>query len=251
MTGTYYKEWSFHLNREMEFKVFGTGGRPFVVFPCQSGRFFDWENFGMVDTAAPWLENGRMQLFCVDSIDPESWDCPGGDPRRRVEMQERWYRYLTEEFYGRIRQLNGGQNDGRVVTTGASMGGGHAMNLYLRRPDLFNGVIALSGLYSSRMFFGDYMDDLVYLNSPIDYMRNIAPEHPYLAMFRRANPLILCCGQGAWEGDLLASTRELAAVLAEKGVPADVEIWGPDVSHDWFWWKKQWPLFLARVLGAP
>ncbi len=249
MNVNYYKEWSNYLGRDMEFKVYGTKGRPVLVFPCQSGRFFDWENFGMVELASWWINRGEMQLFCADSIDRESWDCPNGDPRRRIEMQESWYNYVSEELYARMMELNGGENRGRVITAGASMGGGHAMNFFLRRPDKFNGVIALSGLYSSRMFFGDYMDDLVYRNSPIDYMRNIAPDHPYIAMFNRADPLILCCGQGAWEGDLLASTRELGDILAEKGVRATVDIWGTDVSHDWYWWQKQWPMFLGRVLG--
>lgn len=245
----YYKEWSSYLDRDMEFKVYGTRGRPVVVFPCQSGRFYDWENFGMADLAAWWIDRGEMQLFCADSIDRESWDQPGGDPRRRIEMQEKWYNYVTEELYARIQQLNGSEHPGQVITAGASMGGGHAMNFFLRRPDKFNGVIALSGLYSSRMFFGDYMDDLVYRNSPIDYMRNISPDHPYIEMFNRADKLILCCGQGAWEGDLLASTRELADIFARKGIRADVEIWGTDVSHDWVWWQKQWPMFLGRILG--
>ena len=37
----YYKEYSRFLNRFMEFKVYGHAGRPIVIFPCQSGRFFD------------------------------------------------------------------------------------------------------------------------------------------------------------------------------------------------------------------
>ena len=39
----YYKEYSRYLNRDMEFKVYGHAGRPILIFPCQSGRFFDWE----------------------------------------------------------------------------------------------------------------------------------------------------------------------------------------------------------------
>ncbi len=57
----YYKEWSNYLGREMEFKVFGHGGRPVVVFPCLSGRFYDWENFGMVEKAAWWIDRGEIQ----------------------------------------------------------------------------------------------------------------------------------------------------------------------------------------------
>ena len=30
----YHKEYSTHLEREMEFKVYGRGGKPVLVFPC-------------------------------------------------------------------------------------------------------------------------------------------------------------------------------------------------------------------------
>ena len=44
----YYKEYSHHLNRDMEFKVYGHSGQPILIFPCQDGRFYDFENFNMV-----------------------------------------------------------------------------------------------------------------------------------------------------------------------------------------------------------
>ena len=51
----YYKEYSFSLARDMEFKVFGRGGKPVLAVPCQAGRFYDWENFGMVETLLDFL----------------------------------------------------------------------------------------------------------------------------------------------------------------------------------------------------
>ena len=98
------------------------------------------------------------------------------------------------------------------------------------------------------MFFGGYMDDLVYRNSPCDYMRNFPTTHPYMKLFEKADKFIMCCGQGAWEGDLLASTRELQAILESKGIHPIVDIWGADVSHDWYWWEKQWVYFLQMTL---
>ena len=43
-----YKEYSNCLGRDMEFKVYGHGGKPVLVVPSQNGRYFDFENFGMV-----------------------------------------------------------------------------------------------------------------------------------------------------------------------------------------------------------
>lgn len=244
-----YKEWSGCLDRPMEFKVYGHAGRPMMIFPCQSGRYFDWEDQGMVKLAEHWIESGKLQLFCVDSLDRESWDCPGGDLRHRMEMHEKWYDYLTTEFYPRMMELGGGGNWGKVITGGASMGGYHAVNFFLRRPDLFNGVISLSGLFSMRMFIGSYMDDIAYLNDPLTYMPNLPPDHPYIEQFNRADPLIICVGQGAWEDEMKESTFALREVFDRKGIRAQWEIWGHDVDHDWPWWRIQWPMFLARVLG--
>ena len=44
--GTYYKEWSTVLGREMEFKVYGHAGVPVLALPARGGRFYDWENNG-------------------------------------------------------------------------------------------------------------------------------------------------------------------------------------------------------------
>lgn len=247
----YYKEYSRYLNRDMEFKVFGHTGRPIIVFPCQGGRFFDWENFGMCQVAAPWIDAGKLQIFCADSIDHESWDAVGPE-RPRIEMQERWYNYICDELVPRVLEINreqGEDHTGRILLGGASVGAGHAVNFYLRRPDLFNGTIALSGIYTAKEFFGDYMDDLVYRNSPCDYMRNFPEDHPYKELYAKADKFIMCCGQGAWEDKLLASTLELQKILECKGIHPWVDIWGTDVSHDWPWWQRQWLYFLENILG--
>lgn len=244
----YFKEYSRYLNRDMEFKVYGSTGRPCLVFPCQGGRFWDWEDFGMCQLAAPWIDSGKLMLITCDSIDKETWDNPG-DCRQRIEQHERWYNYICEELVPHINYLCGHRYDGQIILAGTSMGAAHAVNFFLRRPDLFNGTIALSGFYDTRMFFGNYMDDLTYRNSPVDYMRNMPADHPYIGMINSADQFIVCVGQGDWEGPLLESTKELKGILESKGIRADVEIWGYDVCHDWNWWKVQWPMFLGRILN--
>ena len=58
MTTRYFKEMSQILHREMECKVYGEGGRLCLAFPPQNGRFYDFENFGMVEVLRPWLDSG-------------------------------------------------------------------------------------------------------------------------------------------------------------------------------------------------
>lgn len=239
----YYKEYSPALGREMEFKRYGTAGKVCFVFPCMNGRFYDYEDFHMPEAIAPFIDSGKLQLFCVDSIDGETWTAQG-DPRRRIERHEAWYRYVTEELVPRADQISG--NTEKRMTTGCSMGAFHAANFFFRRPDLFDTVIALSGMYEAGYFFGDYSDELVYLNSPVDCLAQIPAEHPYIALYNSSR-MIFCVGQGAWEEELLASTRRLDDVLHRKGIQAWVDYWGQDVAHDWPWWYRQMNYFLGKL----
>ena len=68
----YYKEYSHCLGKDMEFKVYGHAGVPFLVFPCQDGRYFDFEDRKMYDLVRDHIDAGRVQFFACDSIDPES-----------------------------------------------------------------------------------------------------------------------------------------------------------------------------------
>ena len=102
----YHKEYSSRLGRDMEFKVYGHGGKPALAVPCQNGRFYDWENFGMLETLGDYLENGVLQLFTVDTIDAETVSDQAGDPYRRVRRHEAWYNYVIEELLPRIREIN-------------------------------------------------------------------------------------------------------------------------------------------------
>ena len=102
----YYKEFSHELNRDMEFKVFGHAGKPCLVFPPQDGRFFDYENFGMIEAAKEYIDAGKIQMFCCDSIDLETFSKQDGDPRERSQQQERWFQYIINELVPRIYEIS-------------------------------------------------------------------------------------------------------------------------------------------------
>ena len=245
----YFKHYSGALSRDMEFKVYGHRGKPVLFIPCQGGRFFDFENFHMTDTWARWIEPGLVTVYAMDSIDGEAYADLGGNPRRRIENHERWYHYSVDELVPTIRHLSGLRNgfDQPIMTFGCSMGAMHAANLFFRRPDLFGSVLALSGLYDSQMFFGNYMDDLLYQNTPCSYLANMPWDHPYISMYNQRK-MVFCVGQGAWEDELKESTAHLQRVLQSKGIHAQVDFWGHDVSHDWPWWFKQVEHYVPQFL---
>ncbi len=240
----YFKEWSRELDRDMEFKVYGDKGKLCFAFPPQNGRFWDFENFGMVECMRPWIEDGKIMLVCADGIDAESWSAKNDSPRHRIEMQEKWFRYITLGLYPRAREL--GDVHGKGMLTGCSMGAVHSGIFFFRRPDLFDTVVALSGTYNANDFIPGYMDDLIYDNSPVYFLPNMPFDHPYMELYRHSQ-LIFCVGQGAWEDELLAGTRALDAVCRQKAIPAWFDYWGFDVNHDWCWWQKQLPYFMGKL----
>ena len=246
---THYEKWySPSLGREMELKVYGRGGKPVLYIPCQDGRFFDFENFKMTDTWAPFIESGQTTVFSVDTMDKETWSDKTGDPYRRICRHEEWVSYLTNEVVPYIRSFSRGygwQVDPGIMTFGCSLGATHAVNLYFRFPRLFDEVLALSGVYDIAYGFDGYMDDMVYLNAPVLYLANMPSDHPYMDLYRR-NRAVICVGQGPWE--MPDDTRTLHRILVEKGIPAWVDYWGYDVNHDWPWWYKQAAYFVPQLL---
>ena len=245
----YNKHYSGYLGRDMEFKVYGHAGMPVLFIPCQSGRFFDFENFKMLDAWAKWIEEGRCTVYSIDTLDDIAWAAKGSDNRWRIENHEKWYNYVVEEMVPTIRNLSGERNgfEQPIMVFGCSMGAMHAANLFFRRPDLFDSVFAISGIYDSYDSFGDYMDDLVYQNSPVHYLSNMPSDHPYMEMYN-ARKMLIVVGQGDWEGPLLESTRRLDTVCARKGIPVRFEYWGLDVAHDWPWWFKMVEHYVPQML---
>jgi len=239
----YHKWWSEHLNQDMELKVFGHAGKPMLVFPCQGGRFYEWEDFHMIDAVQWFVDEGKIQLFTVDSIDKQAWANWNTHPADRGRRHEDYDRYIVHEVIPFIRGRT--NPDQKVIATGCSMGGYHSSNFFFRHPDIFDTLLAISGPFSLRIFVGDYMDENVYFNSPLAYLSNLNDAW-FIDQYRNSR-IIVCCGQGAWEERMLSDTYALKNILEEKGIPAWFDIWGYDVNHDWPWWHKMVPYHLSRM----
>jgi esterase/lipase superfamily enzyme len=246
----YFKWYSPNLDREMECKVYGHAGRPVLFIPCQDGRFFDFENFHMTDTWSPWLESGQVMVCATDTMDAETWSNKTGDPAWRARRHEQWMDYITREVVPFLRDMvnrrNGWEGYPGVLAFGCSLGATHAVNLYFRYPDLFDSLLALSGIYSADYGFDGYMDEIVYRNSPVHYLEQMPADHPFIAQYNQHKGVI-CVGQGAWEAP--ETTHRIQALCQEKGIHLWVDFWGYDVNHDWVWWHKQVAYFVPYLLG--
>lgn len=244
MEGIVYKAYSHRLHRDMEYKVIGKRGRICLAFPTHGGRYFDFENYGLAATMEQWIEKGKIQLVLVDAIDKETWIAYDREPRQRIELHQAWAEYVTHELLPALRERN--NNSHKAMLIGCDLGATHAANFLFHRPDLFDTLIGLSGVYSCEPYFGTYTDDLVYSNSTSRFLLSVPMDHPWIRLYRKSN-IVLCCGKGLWEATALQGTRELNTVLDRMQVKHWTDIWGDDVAHDWYWWKKQLPYFLGKM----
>ena len=217
------------LGRQMELLVFGHAGAPVIVFPTSQGRFYEYEDRGMVGGLAEHLEQGWIQLICIDSIDAESWYCDWAHPSGRIQRHIQYEGYLLNEVIPAVRE----QNDNPFwITTGCSFGAYHAVNFALRHPWLVRRTIGLSGIYDIRPFVDGYYDDDLYFNNPVDYTANLHQFEQLVAL--RSQDIILATGQ---DDPNRASSERLSANLWQHGVGNALRLWD-GWAHDWPWWQQ-------------
>jgi esterase/lipase superfamily enzyme len=246
---SYHKEYSHFLNREMEYKVYGHAGKPMLVFPTSLGRFYQYEDSGMVHTLREFINAGKLQIWACDSIDEETFFSPHWNIEDRVARHEQYDKYIMQELIPGIlhqSQANNGGDEQRILISGCSMGAYYSGNFFFRYPQYFDTLIALSGVYSTKYFFGDYVSDAVYFNSPLDYLPQLQDEY-YLDQYRHSR-IVICCGQGAYEDEMLHETHLLQDLLQHKQIPARIDYWGQDVDQDWPWWNRQIHYYVTSVL---
>ena len=232
------------LGKDMNLVIYGHGGTPFLVFPTQNGMCRQWEDFGLIAHLSGYIDAGRIQLFVVDTVDEESWSNRGGNNEWRAARQEQYFHYIIDQVIPLMKE----RNPGLPYVTGLSMGADHTAITFLRRPDLFAGMLALSGVYDADYFFDGFMNPTLYENSPERFLPNLPSDHPYIGLYNQKK-IIFCVGQGAWEDDGVRTLRFLQSVFTEKGINAWCDFWGYDVNHDWPWWFKQLDYFLPQLLG--
>jgi esterase/lipase superfamily enzyme len=230
--------WSDALGAAGTVIRYGHWGRPALAFPSEQGRAGDFENNGMIGAVAALIDAGRLKVYCVDSYDAASWSdrsVPVEERARRHGSYESW---ITDVVVPWIGEDCGGPRE--ILTLGCSLGAYHAANFALKRADLFPLALCFSGNYDPASWDGWGERGLAaYFNNPIDYVAHLGGGH--LDWLRGRVSLLLVCGQGAWEDSTgsLSSTRELAALLAGKGIRHELDLWGHDVPHDWPSWRAQ------------
>jgi esterase/lipase superfamily enzyme len=230
MNREFHKWYSPRLNRDMEMLVFGHAGTPTIVFPTSQGRFFEYEDRGMVSSLWNKLEHGHLQLFCVDSVDAESWYNRGVHPRQRLERHMTYEAFVLHEVLPFIAEKNQGVN---LAVTGCSFGAYHALNFALKHPDVVTHCYTMGGAFDIKQFMDGYYDQDVYFNNPPDFLPGMSDPW-YLERYRR-NWYLLATGNHdfCWN-----ENERIGRDMRAKQMNFRVDVWGNDTGHDWNWWQK-------------
>jgi len=225
--------------------AYGHYGRPFLVFPSEQGRAWDFESHGMIDGVRPLIEDGRVKLYCVDSYDADSWSNRALSLEDRARGHGVYESWILDNVVPSIVADCGG--DIELATLGCSLGAFHAVLFALRRADLFPLAIGMSGNYDPATWHGwGERGDAAYFTNPVDFVPNLHGDH--LDWLRQRLSVLLVVGQGQWEDTTgaLGSTRHFAQLMHDKGLRCELDVWGHDVPHDWPSWRVQLAHHLPR-----
>jgi esterase/lipase superfamily enzyme len=230
-----YHAWgSSILGRHMELLAFGHAGPPVLVFPTSMGTFFEYEDRGMVDALRDKLEGGGLRLFCVQTVDDESFYARR-HPRERLERYLTWERSLLDEVVPFARHVSGHATLG---VTGCSFGAYHAMALALRHPYTFTWCVTMGGAFDITQFLDGYFDEDCYFLNPPSFLPNLSDRY-YLDQFKR-NKWVLATG----DQDICRGPNEqFSALLHAKGIAHSLHVWN-NSKHDWPFWRPMAAAYL-------
>ena len=226
------------LQKEMPIAVYGHYGFALLMIPTAAADYLEYERFELIEHLRPFIDQGKMKVFSINSINMESWMNKPMEGAHKAIRHNQFNQYVWEEVIPFIQNTTSVETP--IITSGASFGALHAMNLFLKRPDLIKGVIAMSGVYDLMEYSDGYYDEQVYFNSPIHYIPNLT-DHQLLEKIR-SGKIIIATGSGNHE-DPNANNR-FSAVLHSKSIPHELSVWGNDIHHDWPTWKKMLPHFI-------
>ncbi len=231
------------LNKEMPVAVYGHYGFALLMIPTAAADFLEYERFQLLEIMRPWIEAGKLKVYSINSINTESWMHPDMDGAHKAIRHNQFNTYVYNEVVPFIH--SNASPETPIYTSGASFGALHSMNLFLKRPDLLQGVLALSGVYELTEYTKGYWDEQVYFNSPMHYMPNLA-NHDLLEEIRRSQHIHILTGSGAFEDP--TSSGRFAKILYDKGIRYNLDVWGSEWPHDWNTWKAMLPHYLEHKL---
>ncbi len=233
MKREYLKFRSAALERDMELLVFGDAGDAVIFFPTRTARFYDYEDWRIMEALASKIDARQLQVYCVDSVDVESFYAQV-PPEEKIKRHLQYEKYILDEVIPVIRKKNPGA---RIAVAGCSLGGYHAVNIAFKYPGYFYKIVAMSSRYDltiSTDKFPDLLDgvsdEAVYYNMPSMYMPNLDDSH-FLDKIRKLD-ITIVIGR---EDPFYENNVQFSDVLKKKKINHQFYVWDEEAHRPRFW----------------
>jgi len=230
-----YVKWhSPHLGREIETLIFGHQGYPVLIFPSSQGKYYEAKNFHLIDAISWFIDQGKIRVYCPDSIDALSLYNEEIHPAERLRNHDLYDKFIHDELMGKMRHEAGTP---KICVTGPSFGAYHALNFAFRHPESVSHLFAMSGKYDIKSFLDGYYNDTAYFHNPIDYV----PDSENGAMWDMKIVL------GTGEHDICKDpTLHMSEILKNKGISHWLDI-RQGYEHDWPLWREMLPHYISQL----
>ncbi len=223
----------------MPIATYGDYGFALLMIPTAAADYLEYERFELIDSIAQHINSGKVKVFSINSMNNESWMNDQMQGEHKAIRHNQFNQYVFNEVIPFIK--NSTSNETLIITCGASFGALHSMNLFLKRPDIINGTIAMSGVYDLHEYTKGFHDEQVYYNSPMNYMPGLE-DNWYMENIRKSSHIHILSGSGDHEDP--HASKEFSNVLYNKGIHHELDIWGNDMKHDWPTWRAMLPYYI-------
>ena len=229
-----YKRWYSHnLNRDLDMLIYGDRGYPLILFPTSMGRYYQNKDFGLIDSVSWFIDNGLVKIYCIDSIDEQSWYNKGIHPADRARTHIAYDRMLAEELAPWAMHETG---TSRIAVAGCSFGGYHAANFAFKHPDMVGHLFSMGGAFDIKQFTDGFYNDDIFYNNPPDFLPG-SEQHSLWHM-----NIIL----GTANHDFCKDENiHLSNILKHKQIDHWLDIRHGD--HDWPVWREMFPHYLSTI----
>ena len=231
--------YSQSLDKEMEIAMYGHYGSAILLIPTAGADYLEYERFLVLDVIKDQIQSGKVKVFSINSINKESWLNNEMDPKHKAIRHNDFNHYVRHEVLPFIKSKTSAETP--IYTCGASLGALHAANLYFKYPYHINGCIAMSGVYDLTTYTKGHWDQDVYFNSPMHYLDKLNDDY-FLPRLQQSNHVHILSGSGDYEDP--DASKAFSNLLSQKGIPHELDIWGPDMKHDWPTWRAMLPHYL-------
>ncbi len=239
MREDFHKWGTLYLQREFEMLVFGHKGFLVILFPTENGRYFINKDFGLINSASQFINEGKIKIYCPDGIDAESWYNYSIAPADRVKTHISYENVVLNDIIEFAKYESGME---KVGLAGCSFGGYHAVNLALKHPEHVRFVISMGGFFDIKRFIYGYYDDNCYFNNPPDYLPNM--DDPWFLDEIRKIKFILGTGTNDY---CMEENKWFSSILTKKNIEHILDI-RHGTGHDWHWWREMFPYYLSLLL---